>query len=243
MADWESCGFSKRLLHSFPVKSLVCSTSESCAPLQTHNNSHLGSVLGYESYAGLEFALHLSFSLSHSSPKHHTSFQLRNCDLYFWEISYMLFSNAHIGPVWEESRLCVVTLGWLLCLCPPPAPCHSTHIPNAWMTAQGKEAAQFLPVHTAGQQWMELLLIHAAHIVLPVSLPLQLWKASFVDFENNVDLGGSDAKVLKCVCLFGFVCEIIWVSKFWLHLPKIISDCGLPAWNVSLVRFGFLNTM
>lgn len=42
------------------------------------------------------------------------------------------------------------------------------------MTAQGEEAAQFLPVHTAGQQRMELLLIHAAHIVLPVSLPLQL---------------------------------------------------------------------
>lgn len=62
----------------------------------------------------------------------------------------------------------------LATVCPPPAPCHSTCIPNARMTAQGEEAAQFLPVHTAGQQRMELLLIHAAHIVLPVSLPLQL---------------------------------------------------------------------
>lgn len=184
----------------------------------------LGSILGYESYAGVELALHLNFSLSHSSPKHRTSFQLRNCGLYFWETSYMLFSNARVSPVWEESRLWVVTLGWPLCLCPPPAPCHNTHVPNAWMAAQGEEAAQFLPVHTAGQQWTELLLIYAARVVLPVSLPLQLWKADFVDFENNIDLGGSDAKVLKCVCSFGFVCEITSASKFWLHLPKIISD-------------------
>lgn len=42
------------------------------------------------------------------------------------------------------------------------------------MAAQGEEAAQFLPVRTAGQQWTELLLIYAAHVVLPVSLPLQL---------------------------------------------------------------------
>lgn len=100
----------------------------------------LGSILGYESYAGVELALHLNFSLSHSSPKHHTSFQLRNCGLYFWETSYMLFSNARVSPVWEESRLWVVTLGWPLCLCPPPSPCitHTFLMPE-WQLRERKQ--------------------------------------------------------------------------------------------------------
>lgn len=109
---------------------------------------------------------------------------------------------------------------WLPCsLCPVLLVLH-TGLDFAWISPllhtagptllwgrERKRADSSLRKQLGSGGWNELL-IYAARVFLLLSLPLQLWQGRFSGFENSIDLSGSDAEVLKYVCLFGFACEI-----------------------------------
>lgn len=92
------------------------------------------------------------------------------------------------------------TLAWI-------SPLLHTAGPILLWDRERKRADSSLRKQLGSGGWNELL-IYAAHVFLLLSLPLQLLQGRFSGFENSIDLSGSDAEVLKYVCLFGFACEI-----------------------------------